>query len=33
LKELIDNQTAAGLTYHNIVDSDRRFGIYLRGNF
>ena len=33
LKELIDNQTPAGLTYHNIVDSDRRFGIYLRGNF
>lgn len=33
LKELIDNQNGAGLTYHNIVDSDRRFGIYLRGNF
>jgi len=33
LKELIDNQNGAGFTYHNIVDSDRRFGIYLRGNF
>jgi len=33
LKELIDNQNGAGFTYHNIVDSDRRFGIFLRGNF
>ncbi|MFL6604936.1 MAG: TonB-dependent receptor [Steroidobacteraceae bacterium] len=33
LKELIDNQNGAGLTFHNWVDSDRRYGIFLRGSF
>lgn len=33
LKELVDNMNGAGLTFHNWVDSDRRYGIFLRGNF
>jgi len=33
LKELVDNMNGAGLTYHNWVDSDRRYGIFLRGAF
>ena len=33
LKELVDNQNGAGLTFHNWVDSDRRYGIFLRGAF
>jgi hypothetical protein len=33
LKELVDNQNGAGLTFHNWVDSDRRYGIFLPGSF
>jgi TonB-dependent receptor len=33
VKELVDNMNGAGLTYHNWVDSDRRYGVYLRGAF
>jgi TonB-dependent receptor len=33
LKQLVDNLNGAGLTPRSWVDSDRRFGIFLRGNF
>jgi TonB-dependent receptor len=32
-KVLIDNLNSAGMTYHNWVDSDRRYSIFLRGSF
>jgi hypothetical protein len=38
-KVLVDNDVqngvgdGAGLTYHNWVDSDRRFSIYMRASF
>jgi len=32
-KVLVDNLNGAGVTYHNWVDSDRRYSIFLRGNF
>ena len=30
---VIDNLNSAGVTYHNWVDSDRRYSIFLRGSF
>jgi TonB-dependent receptor len=32
-KVLIDNLNSAGISYHNWVDSDRRYSIFLRGSF
>jgi TonB-dependent receptor len=31
-KVLVDNLNGAGMTYHNWVDSDRRYSVFLRGS-